>query len=429
MNEHTEEKDQNPSPDLNSPDQEKTQIIPDTSKTDQESESESQTSQKTASDEKDSSPKKKESKIGGWIIAAVCVLALTISVSLYMANPKKAAQAAEDRSITMLDVGFDTAITFQTKCTEEDFNKYLEIVRPTFIDCNALFDAVKESTVDGITSMYTINQEAHDHPVEVDSQVIELIRDSIEIHSINEKFDPSQGKLTALWRDALNKADENPGSDGVLPSDSDIQASINHLSMDGVEITDSTVELTDEAASLDFGAIAKGYAAELAAERLKEAGLDYGLINAGGNVVLIGEKPNGKPWKVGIQNPSGSNSLVIYTTEQPECLVTSGDYQRYMMVDGKRYNHIIDPTTGYPAEYMRSVTVIADDSTYADGMSTALFCMPVEEGMALCEQTGLKAVWIVDHGTLEKTPDLSTDDYDIYMTPDIKDQVSLKQQS
>lgn len=370
------------------------------------------------------SRKDKNSNLGTWIVAALAVLALTISASLYLSRPKNVATEVESRSVTLTDVGFDTPVTLQTTCTEDEFARYLGIVKDTFTECATIFDAVNEQE-DGET-LKTKNRLAHDGPVEVDEKLIEVLNDSKEVHDLNIKFDPSQGKLTALWRDAMNAYDESQGTKAKLPGNEEIEASINPDSLSAVEVDGNTIRLTNEEAALDFGAIAKGYTAQLCADRLKEAGMEFGFLNAGGNVVLIGNKPDGSSWKIGIQEPDGNESLVVLETPTPTCLVTSGDYQRYMTIDGKRYAHIIDPTTGYPAEYMRSVTVVNPDSAYCDGMSTALFCMSVEEGMALCEKLDLDAVWITDAGSLEKTPDFSTDQFDVYTTPGIKDQINLK---
>ena len=117
-----------------------------------------------------------------------------------------------------------------------------------------------------------------------------------------------------------------------------------------------------------------------AKEALNKAGLTNGYINAGGNVVLLGEKEDGTNWKIGIQSPDASDALVQYSTKKATCLVTSGDYQRYFTYKNKKYSHIIDPKTGYPANYVRSVTVITKDSGKADALSTTLFCMSVEDG-------------------------------------------------
>lgn len=368
----------------------------------------------------------KHSSLKGWIVIGCCVLALCFCVMLYVQSPKKAGSEVMSRTITLTDVGFDTPVTFKTTCSETEFNQYVQIVQDTFNECKKLFDAFEE--YDDQNSLYTINNAGVNVPTSVDKKFFEVWTAAQRAHALNQKFDVAQGKLTFLWKEAFEA--ETP----ALPSEADIQASLNPASMGAVEVNkdNQTVTLLNEQVALDFGAIAKGYTAQLAANRLQEAGLEWGFLNAGGNVVLIGQKPDGESWKVGIQNPDSAYSLLMYETKEPTSLVTSGDYQRYMVVDGKRYAHIIDPTTGYPAAWMRSVTVIHEDSAYCDAMSTALFCMSIEEGMKLCESIGLDAIWIADAEKDElpaEEPFLKPRGFYVYVTSGLKDSVTLKQDS
>ena len=159
----------------------------------------------------------------------------------------------------------------------------------------------------------------------------------------------------------------------------------------------STVCITDPLVRLDVGAVAKGWAAQRVAQTAPE-GL---LISVGGNVCATGPKDEaGTPWVVGIQNVDGSDSYLhtLYVTDG--CVVTSGDYQRYFVVEGKPYHHIIDPDTLLPGAYWRSVSVVCADSGAADALSTALFCMTAKEGQALVESLdGIEALWVAADGT------------------------------
>ena len=142
---------------------------------------------------------------------------------------------------------------------------------------------------------------------------------------------------------------------------------------------------------LDVGAIAKGWSAQRVAENAPE-GL---LISVGGNVCATGAKDeSGTPWIVGVQNPDGGDEYLhtLYVTRGS--IVTSGDYQRYYVVEGEAYHHIIDPETRMPGKLWRAVTVVCEDSGLADALSTALFLLPLEEGMALAEQCGAQAMWV-----------------------------------
>lgn len=368
-------------------------------------------------DQKDPNPKKKKSWVGVAIFAAVCFLVFIIGLSSWITSPKTPDNDIQTRNATWTDVGFDTPVMFQATCSESDFVKYTDIVREVFINNNRLFD--QYNPYDGVNNIYLLNLEAADHPIEVDDRIIQAIERSMDVHKLVDSYDITEGKLLSLWHD-FRESD-----DPIVPDADTIAKAKEHTGMEGVLVDGNMVSFADDTIQLDLGAIAKGQTAQEAKEALEKAGLDNGYINAGGNAVLIGNKPDGTAWRVGIQNPDDSGSLVVYETETPTCLVTSGDYQRYVVVDGKCYSHIIDPHTGYPAQYVRSVTVINEDSTWADAMSTALFCMSVEDGMKLCEEQNLEAVWFAEKGSCSLTPDLETDDFDIYCTPGVKDSITL----
>lgn len=369
--------------------------------------------------ENNTNNKTSKSNIPYWIFASLAVLALIVSVIFYLQSPKQAGKEVDTRSMTLIDVGFDTPVTLQATSTEDEFNQYLQIVKDTFIECNELFDVYH--TYEDHTSLMEINQNAHGKPIEVDPRIIEVLNEAIKAHQINPKFDISQGNLIQVWKQQFDA--QTP----VVPSDEEIKNAINPDSMDAIQVVDNTIELTNDTVALDFGAIAKGYTTQLAAQKLEEAGMQSGFINAGGNIVLIGQKTDGSDWRIGVQDPESSGSVLTFITDKPTSLVTSGDYQRYMEVDGKRYAHIIDPSTGYPSEYMRSVTVINDQSVHCDAMSTALFCVSVEEGLEICAQNDLQAIWVVDKGSLDLPADFQTEQFDIYVTDQIKDQIQIKQ--
>lgn len=371
---------------------------------------------------KQDSPKKKSSAVPMWIFASLCFLFLIFGLSSWLSSrsapaQKQKAQDIQSRSVTLTNVGFDTPVTFQAECSESDFVSYLDIVKNTFKQCNELFDQYNE--YEGVNNIYTLNHTKPGVAVEVDPRIIECIKLSMDANAINEKFDISEGRLLSLWHDV--RESDNP----QVPDHADILTAKEHTGMSGIEVDGNTISFTDDTVQVDLGAIAKGYTAGLVKKELEAAGLEHGYINAGGNVVLIGTKMNNTPWKIGIQKPDTNDSLVRFTTDTPTCLVTSGDYQRYVDIDGTRYSHIIDPKTGYPASYVRSVTVIHEDSAWSDAMSTALFCMSVEDGLQVCQEQKLDAVWFTDHGAYDLEPNLSTEEFDIYYTPGLEGKISL----
>ena len=213
------------------------------------------------------------------------------------------------------------------------------------------------------------------------------------------KTNIAYGSVLKIWHEYRTDGIDDP-ENAELPPLKKLQEASEHTDINDVIIDreNSTVFLSDPMMSLDVGAIAKGYATEQVADKLAANGLVSGILNVGGNVRAIGNNiKTGEPWSVGIQNPDSESEEAILNLVNLEetSMVSSGDYERYYTVDGKRYNHIIDTKTLFPAENFTAVTVICEDSGMADALSTAIYCMDFEQGLELIQSIeGSEAMWV-----------------------------------
>lgn len=312
-------------------------------------------------------------------------------------------------SMTATDLGFDTVVTFTAYTRNEaEFTKYQDIVKTSFLQYDKLFD--RYDSVEGIHNIKTINDMAGKEPVEVDQEIIELLKFSKTYDTITDnRFDITLGSLLDVWHTYRDQGilANSEGEDGAIPTMEELASAASHKGWEHVIINEEerTVYLDDPDMSLDVGGVAKGYTVEKIAQKLEEAGCEHAILNGGGNVRLLGDKPEADYWSVGIQIPDNENmtsdSLISIKMNSSSSFVTSGDYQRYYTAEGKLLHHIIDPQTLMPANYCRSVTIITPDSGIADILSTTLFTMSQREGMKLIEtlreqDIDVDAVWVYD---------------------------------
>jgi thiamine biosynthesis lipoprotein len=206
------------------------------------------------------------------------------------------------------------------------------------------------------------------------------------------------GAVLSLWHECREDAKKDEPIYRI-PTADELKEASKHCDINDLIIDEEakTVYLRDPDMSLDVGAIGKGYATEKAAELLISRGVTSYVLNIGGNIRTIGEKPNGDGWMTGIVNPdrSSSDAYITKLTIKDTALVTSGNYERFHTVDGVNYHHIIDPDTLMPANYFSSISILTKDSALADALSTALFCMTYEDGLALVQSLeGVEVIWV-----------------------------------
>ena len=296
---------------------------------------------------------------------------------------------------------FDTYSTITVCCSDdEEAQAAMDEVYSELKRLNELYDIY--NNYEGINNLKTINDNAGIAPVEVDEDVMALLSFAREAYYDTEgTVNPMMGAVLSIWHDHRTASLEDP-SNASLPDMEELRAAAEHTSIDLLILDEeaSTAYITDSRASLDVGAIAKGYAADRAAEVLRDMGIESAMLNLGGNICTIGSRENGENWNIGITDPQDSYSSLGEIAARDISVVTSGSYQRYYEVDGKRYNHIIDGDTLMPAERYASVTVAAENSAIADMLSTAAFILPEEEGDRLAEKYGANLCRVYNDGRI-----------------------------
>ena len=328
------------------------------------------------------------------LIAAVLILPLLAAGCAALGSGKKQYQAS---FLTL----FDTVTTISGLSeSEKAFQTQAQEIHDRLLYYHRLFDVYNR--YEDLNNLKTVNDQAGIAPVVVDEAIIRLLKDCKAYYDLTDHaVNVAMGSVLELWHDARNAGLDDPAN-ATLPDTGALQEAAAHADWDDVILDEeaSTVFLSDPEQRLDVGAVAKGWSVQRVAESMP-AGL---LISVGGNVCATGPKDDaGTPWVVGIANPDGGNEYLHTLNITGGSVVTSGDYQRYYLVDGERYHHIIDPQTLMPARYWRSVTILCDDSGLADALSTALFVLPREEGQALLEKTGAEAMWVDMGGTIDYT--------------------------
>lgn len=303
---------------------------------------------------------------------------------------------------------FDTITTLVGYETDrESFDRVWAQVEASLKTYHQLYTVY--DTYEGVANLAVINRQAGQAPVKTDPAVIRLLSFCKEMHTLTGgQTNVAMGSVLSLWHDYRQAGIAHP-AEAQLPPMEALQSAARHTQIEDLLIdpTAGTVAFADPQLRLDVGAVAKGYAVEQIAAQLQADGHTGYLLNVGGNVRTVGSRGDGKPWTVGIENPSRDTDapFVAYVQLKDQALVTSGSYQRYYEVAGKRYHHIIDPHTLMPGTHYLSVSVLCADSGVGDALSTALFTLSLEEGMALVQSLPeTEAMWVLPDGTRRYSP-------------------------
>lgn len=248
------------------------------------------------------------------------------------------------------------------------------------------------------TQLSEVNRQAGIRPVKVDKELFELTERALFFSRISDgAFDISIAAMDKLWR--------FDGSMDSLPSPDAVHKSVakvgyQHIILDQEH---STIFLTLAGMKIGFGSIGKGYAADKGRELMQKMGVQGGIVNASGDLSTWGKQNNKKPWAIGLFNPFKPGTMVKVIKDKDIAMATSGNYEKYVDLEGKRYSHIIDPKTGYPATGLVSVTIYGPSAEFANGLSTSIMVLGKQAGLQLLKQyPTYKAVLITDKGQIIK---------------------------
>ncbi|RQW83949.1 MAG: FAD:protein FMN transferase [Geobacter sp.] len=337
-----------------------------------------------------------------WFVLGALLLGF-VGVSLYFRRP------VEYRSDQFL---MDTLVSIRVFGTNEEALR--KAVGEAYAEMHRIADLTDNFPAEGTTAnresdVNRINEMAGVKPVRVDQDVFTMLELAKSYHDLADgAFDVTIGPVMRLWGFG--------GNSPHVPRAADIMASL--VFVDNARLVlnrkEQTAFLGKSGMALDLGAIAKGYATEKALQALKRNGIKKALIDAGGNIRVLGTNAGGEAWRIGIKNPLKSGDILAVLSLKDSAAVTSGDYYRYFESGGRRYNHILNPLTGYPAAENLSVTVVTKDAGLADILSTAFFVLNAEKVLEVVEKLEGVDVFLV------------TVDRRILYSPGLKGRIELR---
>lgn len=300
-------------------------------------------------------------------------------------------QVLRKRTTLLMGGRFDISIVAQDSLTaEQNINEVIaEISRIE----NLISDWKPDSQVS------EVNQNAGIKPVKVDQEVFELTQRAIELSKkTNGAFDVSFAALDRVWK--------FDGSMTEMPSAEAIKKSVAKVGYKNIilDSVNSTIFLKLKGMKIGFGALGEGYAADRCRDMMLAKGIKAGIVNASGDMTTWGKQPNGRDWNIGITNPFHPDAIFAVVPLNGGAVTTSGNYEKFVVFNGKRYSHIINPATGYPATGLCSVTVFGPKAEVANGFSTSLMVLGKKMGMDFINQDpDYSCIMITDDGKIIKS--------------------------
>ena len=249
------------------------------------------------------------------------------------------------------------------------------------------------------TQISQVNKNAGIKPVKVDKEVFDLVSRAIKVSQITSgAFDISYASMDRIWK--------FDGSMKAMPTEEAIKKSVSKIGYKNIVLDpkEQTIFLKNEGMKLGLGGIGQGYIADKVKELLFSKGCVSGIVNVSGDINAWGKQPDGKSWTVGIVNPLNKNKIFATFPLENSAVETSGSYEKFVIFNGIRYAHIIDPRTGYPAQGVVSVSVFAKQTEIADALATGIFVLGVEVGLDLVNQLkGIQCIIVDDKGKIHSS--------------------------
>lgn len=283
------------------------------------------------------------------------------------------AQVERSRLVTLMGSKFEiTLVDKDSLSAEKNIDKSINEIR-------RIENLISEWKPE--TQISEVNRNAGIKPVKVDPEVFALTEKGIYFSKLTDgAFDISIVVMDKIWKfdDSMNE----------LPSEESIKNSVKNVGYQNIILdkTNSTIFLKNKGMKIGFGSIGKGYAADQTRELMKSFGVNAGIINASGDISAWGTQPDGKPWAIGINNPFKDDKIAVILYLKENAVTTSGSYEKYAEIHGKRYSHIMNPKTGYPSTGLTSVTIVGPNATMANGFSTSIMVLGKKEGLKLIKK-------------------------------------------
>ncbi|KOS08090.1 thiamine biosynthesis protein ApbE [Flavobacterium akiainvivens] len=315
------------------------------------------------------------------------------------------AQVQANRTVKLMGSRCDISIVAQDY---EKANKYIDTVIAEITRIENLISDWKPET-----QVSAVNRNAGIAPVKVDREVLELTERALHFSKITDgAFDISFAAMERIWK--------FDGSMTEMPTPEAVKKSVEKVGYENIIIDkeNSTIFLKLPGMKIGFGALGEGYAADRCKKMMLEKGVKAGIVNGSGDMNTWGTQPDGSPWTVGITNPMNKNRVFAVFPLHQSAVVTSGSYEKFALINGKRYAHIINPVTGYPATGLCSVTVMGPSAELANGFSTSIMVLGKDAGLNLINQfPQLSCIMVTDTGEVFSSKNI---DIKKYQTEEIK---------